>query len=117
MDRVAQAQEALEKANRHRLAVAATRRELGRLGFEDGREALADLLLTCEDPAILSGRISWYLEAPIRTGPKAVSRVMRAMNIRRHDARVRDLTMRQREIMANAVLNQYRVELFAKEAA
>lgn len=116
MDRVEQAQAALDKANRHRLAVAAKRRELGELSFEDGRQALADLLLTCEDPAILSGRISWYLEAPVRTGPKASARVMRAMNIRRHDARVRDLTMRQREIMANAVLNQYRVELFARAA-
>ena len=56
MDRVAQSRQALEKANRHRLAVAAKRRELGELGFEDGREALAHLLLTCEDPAILSGR-------------------------------------------------------------
>ena len=114
---LSQSMEALEKANRYRLAVAAKKRELGSLDFHAGRKALSEFILTCEDPALLSGRVTWYLEAPVKTGPQAAARVMRAMNIRRHDARLRDLTMRQREVIAEAVLNQYRVDFPAKAAA
>lgn len=110
MDRIAQRNDALAKANRHRLAVAKKRREIHELDREAGLKALVDLLTTCEDPAILSGRLAWYLDAPKYAGPKKVAKIMRDMGIRRAECRVRDLTIRQREVIAAAVANEYRVQ-------
>lgn len=111
---VSQSMEALAKANKHRFAVAAKRREIGQLDPQAARQAVIQLLLDCEDPAILSGRVAWYLEAPHRAGPGMVSRVMRDVGIRRHDCRVRDLTMRQRRVLADAISRGYHVD---REAA
>lgn len=116
MDRVTQAREALEKANTHRLAVAYAKRDIAALDVTAGREAVADLFATCQDPGVLAGRVQDYLRAPKRTGSEKSTRVMRDMGIKRADCRVRDLTMRQRQLIAHAVLNGYRVDLFAEAA-
>ena len=116
MDRVAQQRKALVKANAHRLAVAHTKRDIAALSVDAGREAVADLIGTTQDPALLSGRLVGYLQAPRFSGQKAASRILRDMGIKRADCRVRDLTMRQRQLIAHAVLNGYRVDLFAEAA-
>ena len=113
---VSQSLEALEKANEHRMAVSATKRRIASLSFHDGRTALAELFLTCQDDAVLAGRVQDYLRAPRRSGQEKSTRVMRDMGIRRADCRLRDLTTRQREIIADAILNGYRVNLM-REAA
>ena len=107
---------ALAKANQHRFAVSRKKREIGALTQADGREAVAELFRTCEDEALLSGRVQEYLRSPAQVGATKSSRVMAGMGIRRADCRLRDLTMRQRNLIADAVLNGYRVDHFAVAA-
>lgn len=116
MDRIVQRTEALNKANSYRLAVSVKKRELYELDFHAGRKALADLIENCDDPALLSGRLADYLRAPRRTGKEKSGRIMRDMGIRRADCRLRDLTTRQRQIIAYAVVNGYRVDMAAEAA-
>ena len=116
MDRVVQRDEARAKANAYRSAVSVKKREIFELDVHAGREALAQLIEECEDPALLSGRLVDYLRAPRRSGKEKSTRVMRDMGIRRADCRLRDLTTRQREIIAHAVVNGYRVEVPAEAA-
>ena len=113
MDRVVQRTEALHKANSYRSAVSVKKRELFQLDVHAGREALAQLIEECDDPALLSGRLVDYLRAPRRSGKEKSTRIMRDMGIRRADCRLRDLTTRQREIIAHAVMNGYRVDMRA----
>ena len=116
MDAVTQRDQARAKANAYRSAVSVKKRELFELDFHSGREALAELIEHCEDPALLSGRLADYLRAPRRSGKQSSGRIMRDMGIRRADCRLRDLTTRQRQIIAHAVLNGYRVDMAAEAA-
>ena len=113
---LSQSMEALNKANSYRSAVSAKKREIFQMDIYTGREALADLIENCDEPALLSGRLVDYLRAPRRTGKEKSGRIMRDMGIRRADCRLRDLTTRQRQIIAQAVLKGYRVDM-VKEAA
>jgi hypothetical protein len=108
-----QSMEALEKANRHRTAVARKKREIAALGFEEGRAALAEFLLTCEDPALLSGRVSAYLSAPKHVHSSKVAQTLRFAGVAYPDSRLRELTTHQRETLSAAVLNGYRVRAAA----
>jgi len=111
-----QSMEALNKANSYRSAVSAKKREIFEMDLHAGRAALADLIEHCDDPALLSGRLVDYLRAPRRTGKEKSGRIMRDMGIRRADCRLRDLTTRQRQIIAHAVLNRYRVDMLREVA-
>ena len=103
MDAVKQREEAMEKANIYRKAVSVKRKEIGAMPAEKGHRELADLIEHCEDPALLSGRVSHWLTAPRFSGHQKATRAIAHMNIRRADHRLRDLTPRQREELAGIV--------------
>lgn len=99
MNRTEQSLAALEKANHHRLAVAAERRRISDLPGSEGREALAELLELTSDPALLSGRVSHYLRAVRGIGTQQIARFLRTLGVIDSSKRVRDLTKRQRDLL------------------
>jgi hypothetical protein len=103
MDAVKQREEAMKKANIYRKAVSVKRKEIAAMPADKGHRELADLIEHCEDPALLSGRVSHWLTAPRFSGHQKATRAIAHMNIRRADHRLRDLTPRQREELAGIV--------------
>lgn len=91
---------ALRKANAHRLAVALERQSIASLPYWEGRDALADLIESADDPAILSGRIVLYLRAVKRFGDAKSREFCRLIGVTAGDKRLRDLTDRQRKLFA-----------------
>lgn len=96
---VPQALLALEKANEHRMAVADARRRIAALPNRAGREALAVLIESTEDAALLSGRLSHYLLAIRQVGDVQAARLLRTLGVSNADKRLRDLTDRQRDLL------------------
>lgn len=110
----AQRDGALKVANRYRIAVSRECRRISRMPWQEGREEVAKLIETCEDEALLSGRLSKYLDAPRYVGRAKTAGLLAQLEIRRADKRIRDLTTRQREMIADAVRNGYKLR---REAA
>lgn len=108
---------ALQKANDYRFRVAAERRRIASLPMAEGQEELAKIIESEDDPALHSGRIVHWLMAPQRRGEKAARRLVRDMNVQQHGARVRHLTRRQKNILADAIRNDYRIVERSKVAA
>lgn len=101
---------ALARANHHRISVAQECRRIASMDRPDGVEAVARIIEDCEDEALLSGRLAKYLGAPFRIGPRKVTGLLAQLEIRRADKRLRDLTGRQREVIAESVRNGYRLK-------
>jgi hypothetical protein len=100
---------ALKRANHFRITVARECKRIATLPNGDGIEAVARIIEDCEDEALMSGRLSKYLGAPTGVGPKKVTRLMAQLEIRRADKKLRELTGRQREVIAEAIRNGYRL--------
>jgi predicted DNA binding protein len=100
---------ALKVANRYRIAVARECERIAGLPWRDGREEVARLIEDCDDDALLSGRLAKYLNAPRYVGKAKAAGLMGQLEIRRADKRIRDLTGRQREVIAAAVRNGYKL--------
>jgi hypothetical protein len=94
---------ALEIANRHRLAVAEKRREIAGKDFVEAARFLADLIETTEDDLLLSGRVDLYLRSLPRRGPRYVTRVLSEVGVRDSTRKLRDLTERQRLLLADLI--------------
>ncbi len=105
-----QRSDALQVANEYRLALADRRKEIAAMPYSDGRSALADLIEMTDCPKMLAGRVFYWLTAPHRAGTTKAFRVLAALEIRDANRRLRDLTDRQRSLLADAVRNNYRVE-------
>ena len=72
-------------------------------------EALADLIEHCEDPALLSGRLTHWLTAPKFSGETKANQAIACLNLKKADRRIRDLTPRQRQELASMV--RYRLNV------
>lgn len=103
MDAVAQRTEALAKANQYRFAVSRKKREIGEMPMHEGCQELADLIEHTDCPMMLSGRVQDWLMAPNKIGIQKSSRAMAHLRIRKADRRLRDLSPRQREELAELV--------------
>ena len=101
---VSQSMEALKVANHYRLACYAERERLRALKPDENKRQLAELLVDADEPALLSGRVADYLMCGYRYGPRTVTRMLQKADIRRTGVRLRDLTPRQRAVLADAVL-------------
>ena len=101
---VSQSMEALKIANHYRLACYAERERLKALEPDENKRELAALLVDTHEPALLSGRVADYLMCGHRYGPSTVTRILKRADIRRTGVRLRDLTPRQRAVLADAVL-------------
>ena len=102
-DRKTQARESLSKANLYRFAVAAERRKIAEMDRAEAAAYLADLIETSDDPALGSAQIRRLLEALPRRGPQFVDTTFNRLGIRTATRRLRELTPRQREQLANEV--------------
>lgn len=109
MDRVEQRTEAMAKANHYRRAVSRKRQEIAQMPVDHAYEALADLIEHCEDPALLSGRLTHWLTAPKFSGQTKANRAIACLNLKKADRRVRDLTPRQRQELAEIVRHRFNV--------
>ena len=115
MDRVAQRTEAMAKANYYRSAVSKKRREISEMPAADAYEALADLIEHCDDPALLSGRLSHWLTAPKFSGQTKANQAIACLNLKKADRRVRDLTPRQRQELASMIRHRMNVREWRRE--
>ena len=95
-----QRESALAKANRHRTAVAETRREIAAMDRVEATFYLADLIEFTDDTRLLSGRLNHYLTSIPGRGPNYSTRVLAELGVRVANKRLRDLTDRQRQILA-----------------
>jgi hypothetical protein len=103
MDRVKQRTDALAKANEYRFAVSRKKREIGEMSMHEGCRELADLIEHTDCPMMLSGRVQDWLMAPNKVGIRKSSQAMACLKIRKVDRRLRDLSPRQREELAELV--------------
>ena len=115
MDRVAQRTEAMAKANHYRSAVSKKRREIAEMPAADAYEALADLIENCDDPALLSGRLTHWLTAPKFSGQTKANQAIACLNLKKADRRVRDLTPRQRQELASMIRHRMNVREWRRE--
>jgi len=109
MDRVKQRTDALAKANRYRFAVSRKKREIGAMSMHEGCQELADLIEHSDCPMMLSGRVQDWLMTPNRIGIRKASQAMVCIKVRKADRRLRDLTPRQREELADIVRHGFNV--------
>lgn len=93
---------ALERANKIRLAAAATRREIHALASRDGALRVAELL-DAGDARIASMPVGRLLRSIRAVGEVKVSMLLRAAGIATQDRRVDRLTSRQRGSLAEAL--------------
>ena len=104
--KVEQRNAALVKANVYRIAVAEKRREIAAMDRIEAAFYLADLIETADDPGLLSGRITHYLTSIPGRGPTYSNRVLGELGVRVATKRLRDLTDRQRRILADEIRRQ-----------
>ena len=109
MDAVKQRTDALAKANQYRFALAQKRREIGAMPMAQGCEELADLIEHTDCPMMLSGQVAHWLVAPNKVGIRKSSQAMACLNIRKADRRLRDLSPRQRQELAEIVRFRFNV--------
>ena len=109
MDAVKQRTDALAKANQYRFAVSRKKREIGAKSMAQGCDELADLIEHSDCPMMLSGRVSDWLMAPNKVGIRKSSQAMACLNIRKADRRLRDLSPRQRQELAEIVRYRFNV--------
>ncbi len=101
---------ALAKANRVRYGHAATVREIAAMPREKGERQVAKLLR--KPPArIRTLKIRSLLGAVNRRGPASSERLLSELNLTNRQ-RIRDLTTRERDLLAEAVRRGYRTEDF-----
>lgn len=122
MDAVEQRKDALAKANQYRFALAKKRREIAAMPMAEGCEELAELIEHTDCPMMLSGQVSHWLMAPNRAGVQKASQAMACLNIRKADRRLRDLSPRQRQQLAEIVryrlnVREWRRQQLFREAA
>ncbi|MGH2954667.1 MAG: hypothetical protein ACRD2Z_03205 [Thermoanaerobaculia bacterium] len=92
---------ALERANEIRLAGARWRREVREYPKAEGQAMLAEALERNDIPDCLARMdLGWFLTAPQRLGPARAARLALGAGVRRSKCRVRDLTLRQRSVLA-----------------
>lgn len=101
--------DALAKANQYRYALAGKRREIAAMPMAEGCEELADLIEHTDCPMMLSGQVSHWLMAPNKVGIRKSSQAMACLNIRKADRRLRDLSPRQRQELAEVVRFRFNV--------
>lgn len=122
MDVAKQRTDALAKANQYRFAVSRKKREIAAMSMHDGCQELADLIEHTDCPMMLSARVQDWLMTPNKVGVRKSSQAMACLKIRKVDRRLRDLTPRQREELADLVrhglnVNQWRRKQLLGEAA
>ena len=93
---------ALAKANEMRLEAAFIRRDLQAMSQAEGCRLVASLLVDAPD-VVLSMRIGHLLRAIRRFGDAKVGSFLHVADVRSCDRRVRDLTVRQRRVLAGAL--------------
>lgn len=91
---------ALQRANDIRMDRAALRRSIEVMTPADGMRRLAELI--CDPPACMqNAKVSAVLSWPRRQGPRTVDQQLQRLRIaQRHNARVEELTDRQRRLLA-----------------
>ena len=92
--------DALTIANRYRSVVASERARIAALGTRHGCAALAKLIETSNDPALLSGRVFHYLRAIRYWGRVRALRVMKRAGLTEGGIRLRDLDNDQRAALS-----------------
>ena len=97
---------ALERANHNRLAAYTERARIRALAGDESKRELARLLVDADDPGVLCGKVADYLMCAERIGVSNATRLMGKADIRRADARLRDLTERQRAVLADSLLER-----------
>lgn len=102
MTRLEQQMKALERANEVRVGGAGVRREIKGMGFDAGCERIAELL-TERASSIDAARVGWLLRSVYGAGYKRATRWLVAAGIRSGECPVRDLTDRQRTVLADAL--------------
>ena len=117
-----QVREALAKANSYRFAVATERKKIAQMPADEAYDALAELIETCDDPALLSGRLTHWLTAPKFSGQTKANQAIACLNLKKADRRLRELTPRQRTELAAMVrhrlnVRKWRTEQLMGEAA
>lgn len=95
--------DALAIANSYRSVVARERARIAALGTKAGALALAEIVETATDPALLSGRVLHYLGAVRYWGRFRSLRVARQAGIRDDGLRLRNLTREDRAALAEAL--------------
>lgn len=100
--KVTQQEEALARANTIRLAQAAFRREVAAMPRLEGMGVVAAAL---EDPDETTGamRLGFVLAAPRRCSLGTAERLLGGVGVGSSDRRVRELTERQRKVLAVAL--------------
>lgn len=101
--RMEQRLDALALGNRYRSAVARERARIAALSTEAGCAALAEIIETATDPALLSGRVLHYLGAVRYWGQCRALRVARRGGLKDNGIRLRDLDDAERTALAAAV--------------
>lgn len=98
-----QCMEALSLANTVRITIAQERRALRGLSYDEARHRVADLLdgTTEDNEWVGPCRVSHLLAAIPRMGPRKVEYLLRRMDVRNVDRKVRDLPNRQRVELAD----------------
>jgi hypothetical protein len=92
---------ALAIANQYRLSVAAERKRISEMSYWEGREALAEMIETTTDPALMSGKVAHWLRAVRKIGDVQVARFFKVLEVTDRDRRLRDLTYRQRSLLVD----------------
>jgi hypothetical protein len=94
--------EALKHANRVRLATCDLRREIRALGCVEGRLMVAGLLEGDVEFETAGSMSVWRLVGSIsKLGPVAAGGLLRKVGVLSGDRRVRDLSVRQRVLLAS----------------
>jgi hypothetical protein len=104
-----QAMAALKLANNTRMHIAGFKRDIARRTHRAAIAALIDVLLTPpteEDGLLAAGRVKHLLCAIPAVGESKAAKMMYVAEIHRHDKRLRELTERQRSLLAG-VLSQH----------
>jgi hypothetical protein len=102
MTAMPQHMQALASGDARRLAAAARRKEIRSYGFSRRSEAARRLAEAIADPdeALNTNRVSWLLKAVPGIGDSAARKCLVAAGVQGGDKRVRDLTVRQRNLIA-----------------
>lgn len=102
MERQQQRDDALAKANSVRLAQATLRRELRDLDRVDGERELADLIRCSNEDHVLRAKVGYLMASVQRRGHAWYRRILGGLGIS-PQRKVRDLTDRERRVIAHAI--------------
>jgi hypothetical protein len=99
---MSQHMDALKLANEMRLAQTAFKTYIRGMGWIEAREALANEILD-PSPAVAAMYLHKLLDGLPRGGPWQTERVLEQVGLRNTNRRLRELTERQRNVLADAV--------------